>query len=297
MLILICLILSIIIILPLCIKCQIRLKSGILGSLWIAGISFIIVYVIDQYLTLAYFEIFILEAALIFGFLAAIVLYKFYRDPERIPPDQPNVIVAPADGKIIYIKHAGNGEIPVAKKFGQRLIKLEEFTNTDLIDDPLYVVGITLSILNVHVNRVPVQGKVLSLNYTPGRFISLRKRNAPFVNERLTTIIDQGNYKIGIVQIASHLVRRIQSYLQEGQSVDLGQRLGMIKFGSQVDLVIPRLKNLEFMIRPGDEVEAGVSIIATYDQDVTQPEKKAKTVRPARHKKKRKLKRVSRKVN
>jgi len=294
MLILICLILSIIIILPLCIKCQIKLKSGILGGLWIGGISFIIVSVIDQYLSLTYFQIFMLDSALIFGFLAAIVLYKFYRDPERIPPDQSNVIVAPADGKIIYIKHAGNGEIPVAKKFGQRVIRLEEFTNTDLIDDALYVVGITLSIINVHVNRVPVEGKVLSLNYIPGRFISLRKGQAPFVNERLTTIIDQGTYKIGIVQIASRLVRRIQSYLQEGQAVNLGQRLGMIKFGSQVDLVIPKLKNLEFMIKPGDEVEAGVSIIASYEQDVVQPEIKAKTVKPSPRKKRGKLKQASR---
>ncbi len=289
MLLLFCLILSFLIIIPLCIKCQVRLKSGLLASLWIAGISSVILYVTDQNLVLTYFQIFILEIGLIFGFIATIVLYKFYRDPERTPPDQPNVIVSPADGKIIYIKHAGNGEMPVAKKFGQRVIKLEEFTNTDLIDDALYVVGITLSILNVHVNRVPVEGKVLSLNYIPGRFISLRKGQAPFVNERLTTIIDQGSYKIGIVQIASHLVRRIQSYLQEGQAVNLGQRLGMIKFGSQVDLVIPRIKNLEFMIKPGDEVEAGVTVIATYDQDNTQPVKKTKTVKRAPRKKRRKL--------
>jgi phosphatidylserine decarboxylase len=293
MLLLICLTLPVLVIIPLCIKCQIKVKSGVLASLWIAGISTIIVYITDYYLSLTNFQVFGLETILILVLLASIVLHKFYRDPERIPPDQSNVIVAPADGKILYIKHAGNGEIPISRKFGQRLIKLEEFTNTDLIDDALYVVGITLSILNVHVNRVPVEGKVLSLNYTPGRFISLRNRNAPFVNERLTTIIDQGSYKIGIVQIASHMVRRIQSYLQEGQCVNLGQRLGIIKFGSQVDLVIPKLKNLEFMIRPGDEVEAGVTVIANYDQDVAQPEKKAKTVRPARNKKRGKLKRSS----
>jgi phosphatidylserine decarboxylase len=268
-------------------------KTGFLASLWITGISTIIIYPADRYLDLSWVHIFFLETSLIFGFLGAIVLYKFYRDPERIPPEQPNVIVAPADGKVLYIKHAGNGMIPVARKFGQRVIKLEEFTNTDLIDDALYVVGITLSIINVHVNRVPVDGKVLSLNYIPGRFISLRKGQAPFVNERLTTIIDHGNYKIGVVQIASHLVRRIQSYLQEGQAVDLGQRLGMIKFGSQVDLVIPKLKNLEFTIRPGDEVEAGVSIIATYEQDVEKPEKMVKTTIPTSRKKRGKQKQSS----
>jgi phosphatidylserine decarboxylase len=290
MVLLLCLTLSFLIIIPLSIKCQIKLKSGIKASLWIAGTSSFIIYVLDYYWSLTDFQIFALEIILIFLFLATIVLYKFYRDPERTPPDEPNVIVAPADGKILYIKHAGNGMIPVARKFGQRLIRLEEFTNTDLIDDALYVVGITLSIINVHVNRVPVEGKVLSLNYTPGRFISLREGQAPFVNERLTTIIDHGSYKIGIVQIASHMVRRIQSYLKEGQAVTLGQRLGMIKFGSQVDLVIPKLKNLDFMIRPGDEVEAGVTVIATYDPDVEKPEKKVKTTIPASRKKRRKLK-------
>ena len=268
MLFLFCLIWSFIIILPFCFKCQIRLRSGILISIWITVISASLLYLIDYILNLTELQIFITETFLILGLLAVIILYKFYRDPERIPPDKSNVIVAPADGKIIYIKHAGNGEIPVARKFGQKLINLEEFQDFNLIDNALYLVGITLSIINVHVNRVPVKGKVLSLRYIPGKFISLRKGQAPFVNERLTTIIDQGSYKIGIVQIASHLVRRIQSYLQEGQSVTLGQRLGIIKFGSQVDLVIPKIKNLKFQVRPGDEVEAGVTIIASYDEDV-----------------------------
>lgn len=282
MLLLFCLILSIVIILPLCIKCKISMKSGILTSAWIAGISAIIIYTADYFLSLTNFQIFALEISIVFVSLVAIVLYKFYRDPERIPPNESNVIVAPADGKILYIKHAGNGEIPVVEKHGQKLIKLEEFTDSDLIDNALYVVGITLSIINVHVNRVPVEGKVLAMNYIPGRFISLRKEQAPFVNERLTTIIDQGSYKIGIVQIASHFVRRIQSYVQEGQSVILGQRLGIIKFGSQVDLVVPNIKNLQFMIKPGDEVEAGVSIIATYDQELAEPESRVETVMPVK---------------
>ena len=96
------------------------------------------------------------------------------------------------------------------------------------------------------------------------QFISLKKEQATVKNERLTTVIEQGHFKVGVVQIASRLVRRIQSYLEEGQSVECGQRLGMIRFGSQVDLIIPNIKNLNIRVRLGEDVKAGVSVIAQY---------------------------------
>ena len=121
-----------------------------------------------------------------------------------------------------------------------------------------------MTILDVHVNRIPVQGQVIALKHKPGQFMSLRKEQAIVKNERLTTIIDQGDFTVAVVQIASRLVRKIQSYLEEGQKVKLGQRLGMIKFGSQVDLVIPHIQGLRINVKPGDAVKAGVSIIAKY---------------------------------
>ena len=84
------------------------------------------------------------------------------------------------------------------------------------------------------------------------------------MNERVTTIIDSGTFKIAVVQIASRLVRRIASYLGEGDMVQIGQRIGMIRLGSQVDVAIPEIENLRINVKPGDEVRAGVSVIARY---------------------------------
>ena len=84
------------------------------------------------------------------------------------------------------------------------------------------------------------------------------------MNERVTTIIDSGTFKIAVVQIASRLVRRIASYLGEGDRVRIGQRIGVIRLGSQVDVAIPEIENLRINVKPGDEVRAGVSVIARY---------------------------------
>ena len=94
--------------------------------------------------------------------------------------------------------------------------------------------------------------------------MSLRKQESEIVNERVTTIIANGKLKIGVIQIASRLVRRINSFIRVGDSLDIGQRLGAIVFGSQVDVVIPELKNLRIEVEPGDELKAGVFIVARY---------------------------------
>ena len=84
------------------------------------------------------------------------------------------------------------------------------------------------------------------------------------MNERVTTIIDNRKFKIGVIQISSRLVRKIISYIGEGDSTEIGQRLGSIVFGSQVDVVVPHLEELRIEIKPGDEVKAGVSVVARY---------------------------------
>ena len=94
--------------------------------------------------------------------------------------------------------------------------------------------------------------------------MSLRKPESEIVNERVTTIIGNGKFSIGVVQIASRLVRRIVSYIGEGDRLDIGQRLGAIVFGSQVDVVIPELEKLRIEVKPGEEVKAGVTVIARY---------------------------------
>ena len=121
-----------------------------------------------------------------------------------------------------------------------------------------------MNILNVHVNRSPIEGKIIFHKRTKGKFISLRRQESEILNERVTTVIGNGTLRVGVIQIASRLVRRIVSYVREGDSLDIGQRLGAIVLGSQVDVVIPELENLKMEVKPGDEVKAGVSVIARY---------------------------------
>lgn len=193
-----------------------------------------------------------------------IVIIRFYRDPERSPLETERVILSPADGKIVYVNKVEKGSALVATK-GQRKFSLDEITNTDLLTDAAYLVGIDMNLFNVHVNRSPIRGQLIFQKHINGKFISLRKQEANMVNERITTVIDNGRFRIGVIQIASRLVRRIVSYVKEGDNLEIGQRIGIIKFGSQVDVVIPALEALKIEVKPGDEVIAGISVVARYD--------------------------------
>jgi phosphatidylserine decarboxylase len=205
----------------------------------------------------------IIELGFIGLITGLVLLLRFYRDPERSPPETGNVILSPADGKVIYINEVEKGSALVATK-GKHKYELAEITSTDLLAGAVYLLGIDMNILNVHVNRTPVGGRVILRKRTRGSFISLRKQESEIVNERVTTVIDNDVFKIGVIQIASRLVRRINSYIGEKDEVTIGQRLGAIMFGSQVDVVIPSLDNLKIVVKSGDEVKAGLSIIARY---------------------------------
>lgn len=190
-----------------------------------------------------------------------IVLWRFYRDPERIAPDRDDVVVSPADGTVIYVKRSTGGTLPASVK-GGREFSLEELVRTRLSSEDAVVVGIALSFLDVHVNRAAVQGEVTLQRRFAGQFMSLKREDAVVRNERATTVIRNGSLEVGIVLIASRLVRRILSYVQEGEQVALGQRIGVIRFGSQVDLVLPARPDLRVLVAPGDRVRAGASLIA-----------------------------------
>jgi phosphatidylserine decarboxylase len=191
------------------------------------------------------------------------VLLLFFRDPERIAGGRDRVILSPADGTVLYIKDIAAGEFPFSTKRGRR-VSLKEFTEENLIEGAWSQIGIGMNLLNVHVNRTPIKGKVLLLKRIPGHFLSLRKIEALLENERVLTIIQGSEFKVGVVQIASRLVRRIVTYFKEGDEVEAGIRMGMIRFGSQVDLLIPQLERLRVTVSPGQEVKAGLSVIAEY---------------------------------
>ena len=199
--------------------------------------------------------------AVILSLIAILIL--FFRNPERTPPAQEGIIVSPADGIIKYVKEIHNNEFPFALK-NKNKIPLNEFVGANIIAGNGIQIGIGMSLLDVHVNRSPIAGKISLLKRIPGVFNSLKKINSLLENERVVAIIEGREIKIGIVLIASRLVRRICMYLAEETKVAIGQRIGIIRFGSQVDVIMPMSMTLKINVKPGDKVRAGVSILATF---------------------------------
>ena len=188
------------------------------------------------------------------------VLAVFYRDPERTAPDRPDVIVSPADGVVIYLKSITPGEVPVADKKGHPSL-LRELQGTLLCESGAVAVGISMNLADVHVNRAPIAGRVHLVKRVPGSFGSLRKPEMADSNERLTTVIGTDDLQVAIVQIASRLVRRIVTFVSEGDELRLGQRTGAIRFGSQVDLLLPLEKDIVLAVDVGDRLVAGRTIV------------------------------------
>jgi phosphatidylserine decarboxylase len=201
------------------------------------------------------------QGSLIMGFTIPVLAWRFFRDPERTPPQDPHAMISPADGEVIYVNRFEAGQVPVSQK-GKGCFSLRDFTDTDLFGDGGYVIGIAMNFLNVHVNRAPIDGEIEMLKRIPGLFLSLKKPEALVQNERVLTVIRRGDFRAGVVQIASRLVRKIVSYQAQGSVVTKGQRIGVIKFGSQVDLILPASVGLEILCKVGDNVYAGRSILA-----------------------------------
>ena len=197
--------------------------------------------------------------ALTVGAAVMILAYRFYRDPERTSPEG-KVVVSPADGEVIYVREARDGVVPVSTKHG-RDYALDELTRTELQSRNAVVIGIAMSFLDVHVNRAPIAGRVTLQRHFPGLFGSLKDPEMTLANERATTVIEQDGLQIAVVQIASRLVRQIVSYVSTGEEVRLGQRIGVIRLGSQVDVVLPRRGDLTVTVRPGERVRAGESVL------------------------------------
>jgi phosphatidylserine decarboxylase len=248
--------------LPLAWKWQLGMRRCIVGLGAIATFAGAVVLAIGGPARLPTWARGLLGAAFTVVGAAAILAYRFYRDPERTPPEGDGVVVSPADGEIVYVKRSHDGQLPVASKHGEH-VALEELTHTALHERDAVVVGIAMSFLDVHVNRAPIAGVVVSSRHFPGRFGSLRRPEMVFQNERTTTLIAGSKLEVAVVQIASRLVRQIASYVGDGDEVGLGQRIGSIRLGSQVDVVIPQRRDLCVLVSKGDRVSAGTSVLAT----------------------------------
>ena len=208
---------------------------------------------------------FLLVYALSLAMVAAFLVYRFYRDPERVAPDRDDVIVSPADGRVLYVRRSADGNLPVSSKQG-REHTLEELTKTPLAAKEAVVVGIALSFLDVHVNRAPVAGEVVLQGHHKGAFRSLKHPESLLENERATTVIERDGRQVAVVLIASRLVRRIVRLVGPGDHVACGQRIGAIRFGSQVDLVLPSEWGTALRVDAGDRVTAGQSVVAVIGE-------------------------------
>lgn len=192
------------------------------------------------------------------------LLYRFYRDPERTPPDRGDVLVSPADGEVIYVHESRHGVLPTAAKSGRRYT-LRELVKTSFEATDATVIGLALNLLDVHVNRAPIAGRIVLQERHGGPFRSLRKLESVFDNERVTIVIEKSGFQVAVVLIASRLVRRIVAFVREGDSVGLGQRIGAIRFGSQVDVVVPHTPGFKVLVRTGQRVVAGESVLAVVE--------------------------------
>ncbi len=176
------------------------------------------------------------------------LLVIFSRDPDRLVPSREDVIVSPADGRVVYVRPVQPGQLPVADKKG-RACSLKELSGTTLNDGGAVAIGISMNLSDVH-------------EHVHGTFGSLRKPEMLISNERVTTVIEAEDLQIALVQIASRLVRRIVTFVAKGDVLRLGQRIGAIRLGSQVDLLIPAREDIRLAVQVGDRVLAGCTIVA-----------------------------------
>jgi phosphatidylserine decarboxylase len=174
-------------------------------------------------------------------FLLALFVAYFFRDPEREAPDDERLVVSPADGLVVVVK-------PV-----------------ELADGNMgTLVSIFLSIFDVHVNRSPLAGRIVETDYRPGKFLVATKQKASIENEQNVITVENSYARVVFKQIAGLIARRIVFWKKKGDHVALGERVGLIKFGSRVDIILP--PQVIVVARKGERVKGGVSIIGKVDQ-------------------------------
>ena len=169
--------------------------------------------------------------------------YYFFRDPERVTPDAPGLVISPADGVVSLIEPA----VP-PRELG-------------LPEEALTRVSVFMSVFNCHVNRAPVAGKVEKIAYKPGKFLNASLDKASEDNERNSLVIRMADDRIlTVTQIAGLVARRIVSFTQEGAVLDRGERFGLIRFGSRLDIYLP--EGVEPSVKIGQTMIAGETVIA-----------------------------------
>jgi phosphatidylserine decarboxylase len=180
-----------------------------------------------------------LPVATTISFVVVTFVLCFFRDPERFVPPRQDALVSPADGKVIHVEK----------------VLENPFTGGEVMK-----ISIFMNVFNVHVNRIPFNGKVEKIIYKPGKFYSADSAQGGLENEYCATVISTPQGKeLAFVQIAGLIARRIVCWLEPGDEVARGRRFGLIRFGSRVDLYLPL--ETEVLIKEGDKVRAGETVL------------------------------------
>ena len=185
---------------------------------------------------LVVFFYFIYKPLFILSLILLIFTFYFFRDPERVVPIGDDILVSPADGLITNITERKEGKKTYIK------------------------VSIFLSIFNVHIQRLPITGEVTKVDYIEGKFINATLDKASDENERLKITIKNGNNLIYVTQIAGLIARRIVNYVKPNENINQGERYGIIKFGSRVDIEFPN--SFKLLVNEGQQCIGGETIIA-----------------------------------
>ncbi len=176
-------------------------------------------------------------AGAVLALLAAFVFY-FFRDPERAIPREPGEVVSPADGRVVVVTEEENAGRP-----GKRI-------------------SIFLAIWNVHVNRSPAAGTITKMEYRPGRFFAAMRERASVENEQNVFTLSTDAGEMVFKQIAGWIARRVVSWKKQADQVARGERIGLVRFGSRVDVWVP--KEAEILVKLGEKVKGGSSVIARW---------------------------------
>jgi len=219
-------------------------SGKVIKKLFFVLLALVLLFVLDMTFP-KFIPVMIMIAA---GFSAIVFLFSFwfFRDPDRfidMEAQNDKAIISPADGKVI---------------------KVENFLDEEYRMEESQIVSVFMNVFDVHVNRYPVKGKVEYVNYKKGKFMAAWNDKASEFNEQTVIGIRSGNNMITVKQIAGLVAKRIVCFADVGDDVEQGQKLGLIKFGSRVDLILPI--NCDLKVKVGDRVKAGQTVLGEFFQ-------------------------------
>jgi phosphatidylserine decarboxylase len=176
----------------------------------------------------------------------ALFVFSFFRDPERVIPAEPGAIVSPGDGRVVVVTDE-EGAGPPGKR-----------------------ISIFLAVWNVHVNRAPEAGVITRMEYRPGKFLAAMRERASMENEQNVFTLSTDAGEMVFKQIAGLIARRVVSWKREGERVARGERIGLVRFGSRVDVWLP--KDAEILVKVGENVKGGSSVLARWPAKAARPQ-------------------------